>query len=61
MVVDQVPGEASDARDDKTSLPSGYLASASDFMQLQLDDDPLLLSDLSLCSICSFTCTQTAS
>lgn len=33
---------------------------AADLLRLGYVDDPLLLENLSLCTLCSHTCTQTA-
>jgi hypothetical protein len=32
---------------------------ADDLMRLQLEDDPLMLNDVSLCTLCTYTCSTT--
>jgi len=33
---------------------------AADLLKLGFEDDPLLLEDVSLCSVCTYTCKVTA-
>jgi hypothetical protein len=36
------------------------LLTAADLMRLQVEDDPLMLNDASLCTVCSVTCASTS-
>jgi hypothetical protein len=33
---------------------------AADLLKLGFEEDPLLLEDMSLCTVCSYTCTTTS-
>lgn len=39
----------------------GTITTAADLMRLDLEEDSLMLDELSLCSVCSHTCYITAS
>jgi hypothetical protein len=51
----QIESERQIGRD----VSSERVLTADDLMRLQLEDDPMMLDDVSLCTLCSYTCAST--
>lgn len=44
----------------KGGVAMSKVLTATDLLQMGYVDDPLLLEDVSLCQLCSYTCSSTA-
>ena len=51
---------SADDKDFGTDVDRTQVFSAEDLMQLNVEDDPFMLDDISLCTFCSVTCDNTA-
>lgn len=50
---------AEDTKEFGRQVDDQQLLTADDLMRLQLEDDPLMLDDFSLCALCTHTCAET--